>query len=273
MLLTYLLKGDIDPLMFHQPNLGAYDGTHSLLGDLLDATFAKYSKYVSVPISSPTEQELGQRMAARMTYNASGVTGQMVGQGKFVITARQAATVPVTGLLTACSQCTTEPYAGQNITWVKLNAGQSVTLTAQNPLPAPTPRLGVAAILPNSGSTNGKSSVLIVGIGFQAGTTVTFDSSPATVTAVNPVLMTVTTPAHAAGAVTVTVKSGDQTATVPNGFTYKTNARNDAPDDPTTTPAPDPIPAPRTAPPGTTGATADASGQPAATPVPAPTGR
>src|SRR5206468_2897952 len=37
-LLSYLLKGDIDPLMFHQPNLRAYDGTHTLLGDLLDAT-------------------------------------------------------------------------------------------------------------------------------------------------------------------------------------------------------------------------------------------
>src|SRR5262249_40835843 len=38
MMLTYLLKGDIDPLMFHQPNMRAYDGTHTLLGDLLDAT-------------------------------------------------------------------------------------------------------------------------------------------------------------------------------------------------------------------------------------------
>ncbi len=36
LLLSYLLKGDMDPWMFHQPNLRAYDGVHSLLGDLLE---------------------------------------------------------------------------------------------------------------------------------------------------------------------------------------------------------------------------------------------
>ena len=31
-----MLVGNIDPEMFHQPNLHAYDGTHTLLGDLTD---------------------------------------------------------------------------------------------------------------------------------------------------------------------------------------------------------------------------------------------
>jgi IPT/TIG domain len=270
MLLTYLLKGDIDPLMFHQPNLGAYDGTHSLLGDLMDATFAKYSKLVSVPISSPTQEELGQRMAARMTYNASGVTAQMIGQGKFVITTKQAATIPVTGLLTSCSQCTTEPYAGQNITWVKLNAGQSVTLTAQNPLPTPPSRLAVLGLLPNTGTVNGKTNVLIAGIGFDSDTTVTFDNTPATVTNVSQYLMTVSTPAHAAGAVTVTVKNGDQTVTLTNGFTYKSNSLWDGSDDPASTPAPNPAPTPRSTPPA---AGSTSGGAPVGTPAPIPTGR
>jgi hypothetical protein len=36
MFLANMLNGDIDPEMFHQPNLFAYDGTHSLLSDLSD---------------------------------------------------------------------------------------------------------------------------------------------------------------------------------------------------------------------------------------------
>ncbi len=38
--LHYLLIGDLDPVFFHQCNLRAYDGTHSLLGDLIDVTLA-----------------------------------------------------------------------------------------------------------------------------------------------------------------------------------------------------------------------------------------
>ena len=38
--------------MFHQTNLAAYDGVHTLLTDLLDRTLAKYSGYVTVPIVS-----------------------------------------------------------------------------------------------------------------------------------------------------------------------------------------------------------------------------
>ena len=36
-----MLKGDMDPEMFHQPNLHAYDGTHSILGDLYDEVHAE----------------------------------------------------------------------------------------------------------------------------------------------------------------------------------------------------------------------------------------
>ncbi|MDP9440300.1 MAG: hypothetical protein M3P49_16440 [Actinomycetota bacterium] len=42
-LLSYLLKGDIDPWMFHQANLRAYDGERTLLGDLLDRTLQQFS--------------------------------------------------------------------------------------------------------------------------------------------------------------------------------------------------------------------------------------
>ena len=37
-LLAYMLQGDMDPWMFHSSNWRAYDGVHSVLGDLLTAT-------------------------------------------------------------------------------------------------------------------------------------------------------------------------------------------------------------------------------------------
>lgn len=60
------------------------------------------------------------------------------------------------------------------------------------------------------GSTNGGSELTIEGNGFVAGTTVSIDGSACVVTQVNLNNVTCTTPAHAAGAVTVTVTSNGQ---------------------------------------------------------------
>ena len=73
MMLSYLLKGDIDPLMFHQANLRAYDGSRTLLTDLLDATLKKYNQHYTLPIQNPTQEEIGKKMADRMNYNGAGV--------------------------------------------------------------------------------------------------------------------------------------------------------------------------------------------------------
>lgn len=130
-LLTYLLKGDIDPLMFHQPNLRAYDGVNSTFTDLMARTLAKYNTYFTLPIESLAQQAIAQKMIDRAQYNASGVTATFVpgapGQGpkSITLTAPRAATVPVTGLGAAGS----EVYGGQRITYVKLAAGQSITYT------------------------------------------------------------------------------------------------------------------------------------------------
>ena len=74
-LAQYLLKGENDPWMFHQADLRVYGSGRSLLGDLLDQTFAKYSGRVTTPLISPTMDDLGRRVADRMRYNASGVVG------------------------------------------------------------------------------------------------------------------------------------------------------------------------------------------------------
>jgi hypothetical protein len=128
-MLQYLLKGDIDPLMFHQPNIRAYDGTHSLLSDLLDATLAKYNALFTLPIQSLAMDGLGNLVANRMQYNNAGVAASVTrdNSGRWTsltVTAGGAVTVaPVTGLNIAGA----ESYGGQKIAHVQLNAGGSAT--------------------------------------------------------------------------------------------------------------------------------------------------
>ena len=66
--------GNNDPWMFHQANTRDYDGGgHSLLSDLLTATFDKYTAAATLPIVSPTMDDLATRVTNRMTFDASGV--------------------------------------------------------------------------------------------------------------------------------------------------------------------------------------------------------
>src|SRR2546425_5298644 len=123
-LLQYMLRGEVDPWMFHQSNLRAYDGVHTLLGDLLDRTLGKYGGLLNLPVRTQTLAGLGEWTANRMQYNTAGVQSSFVPDQKTItITAAQAAVVPVTGL---CSG-SYEVYGGQCISHVPLSAGQTVT--------------------------------------------------------------------------------------------------------------------------------------------------
>jgi hypothetical protein len=131
-----MLKGDMDPQMFHQPNLVAYDGTHSLLTDLLDETFTTYSSIYKLPVLSPTLKELAEGMQARNVYNQSGVTASLVNAGTASASVSitipssspvTAATIPVTGL----NSTGAEVYGGQNISHIQVNVGQTQTLPLQ----------------------------------------------------------------------------------------------------------------------------------------------
>jgi hypothetical protein len=86
--------------------------------------------------------------------------------------------------------------------------------------PAPT----VTSVAPISGSTSGGTPVTIEGTGYQSGATVSIGGTAATgVTVVSSTSITATTPAHAAGAVSVVVTNTDaQSGTLSNGFTYAT---------------------------------------------------
>jgi hypothetical protein len=123
-MLQYMLRGEIDPWMFHQANLRAYDGVHTLLGDLLDRLISKYRRLLVLPVSSPRQVAIGERMQDRMQYNGAGVRASFVpDQRTITITAAGPVTVPITGLCTDNS----EVYGGQCISRVSVGAGESVT--------------------------------------------------------------------------------------------------------------------------------------------------
>ncbi|MFN8472651.1 MAG: hypothetical protein U0822_10705 [Anaerolineae bacterium] len=124
-LLAYLLKWDLDPLMFHQTNMVAYDGVHSLLGDLEDATLAKYNAMVNLPIRNLQQHQVGIFMANRMAYDASGARATWVVGTGVTLTTTNAATIPVTGISYGAN---TEVYGGQTISYVSMTAGQTLIL-------------------------------------------------------------------------------------------------------------------------------------------------
>ena len=122
-LLVYMLQGNIDPVMYHQPNTRAYDGTHLLLGDLLDTAFAKFRRYSKLPIVSPDQDVIGARMANTMARNGSGLTATFTPGVGVSFTSPVAVQFAVTGVCTS----TSERYAGECITTVTVEAGQTVS--------------------------------------------------------------------------------------------------------------------------------------------------
>lgn len=136
-LVSYLLTYDLRPLMFHASNMRAYDGSRSLLGDLLDATLAKYNTYYkSLPIRSPALKETGDLMKRRQVYNESAVTAVLrPGVGVDLVATpvdAENVVVPVTGVSFGTSK---ETYGGQSISFVSLSASNGYAASI-SPAPA-----------------------------------------------------------------------------------------------------------------------------------------
>jgi MYXO-CTERM domain-containing protein len=123
-LLAHLLAGDINPVMFHQTNLRAYDGTHTLLTDLADRLIAKYAALRVLPIISLPMDEMGTRMQDRAARDPAGVSATIRPGTSITVRAAQAVGVPVTGAVGANA----EAYGALTISRVTLTAGAEVTL-------------------------------------------------------------------------------------------------------------------------------------------------
>jgi hypothetical protein len=77
------------------------------------------------------------------------------------------------------------------------------------------------SLSPSSGTADGGTIVTLTGFNFRTGATVLFNGLAATVTAVTPTHATVTTPAHAAGTVSVTITNTDgQNSVLANSYAY-----------------------------------------------------
>lgn len=123
-LLLYMLRGDLDPQMYHQANLRAYEDGRSLLADLHDLAIQKYARYCNLPVLSPDMDVAGARMADTMARNASGLTAKILPGTGITLHSPEAVRFTVSGVCTPDS----EIYAGKCITTVSLAAGQTTTL-------------------------------------------------------------------------------------------------------------------------------------------------
>ncbi len=121
-LLSYMLRGDFYPLMFHQANFWRYDGQHSLYSDLMDRTLEKFMRISAMPVLSLPQSEIGRRAEERLAYLASGVQATLEAGGTIAFEATAATVVPVTGICPG--EC--ESYGGQRIARVAVDAGRTV---------------------------------------------------------------------------------------------------------------------------------------------------
>jgi len=157
-----MLMGDMDPEMFHQPDLHFSDNypaltatpfgpptppvtipglasphVSSLLTDTYDLTFSKYEALYNLPVRTPTQDQLGVLMQNRNSFNQSGVTASIVGAGtasaQITITMPSTATNPATAVIpvTGLTSTGSEVYGGQNISHINMTPGQTITF----PLP------------------------------------------------------------------------------------------------------------------------------------------
>ena len=128
-ILAYMLQGDMDPLMFHSSNWRAYDGVHSVFGDLFNAVFTKYRALYNLPIQGNNEHQLGLNMTQWMAYKSSGAQAVLNPCSSISLTVTKAAAVPVTGVTFGTSGDT---YGGQRTSNV------TVSPTAATTVPLPT---------------------------------------------------------------------------------------------------------------------------------------
>jgi hypothetical protein len=201
--LSYLLKWDIDPLMFHQPNARAYNGSQSLLGDLIDATLTKYNqRYSNLPVRNLSERDVGINMGNRMAYNVSGVHASILGCS-LTMTTTNAAVIPVTGIAYGPNR---EVYGGQNFSYIQLGANQTISL----PVSAPCQSITFGALASKTfgdppfaitATTSANLTVTFGAVGRCAVSNSTFDgiSSTATITltGVGSCAVTATQPGNA----------------------------------------------------------------------------
>ena len=176
--------------------------------------------------SAPSVSSISPNSGSTAGGTPLTITGSNFAAGATVTLGGAAATnVSVTSGSTITANA--PPHSAGSVDVVVTNpGGLSGTLpggyTYSTPPPAPAPT--VSSISPNSGSSGGSTAVTITGANFVSGAAVSFGGTSASnVNVINSTTITATTPAHAAGAVSVVVMNPDgQSGNLNNGFTYTT---------------------------------------------------
>ena len=172
-------------------------------------------------VNSPTVTSVSPNSGTTAGGTAVTITGTNFATGATVTFGGTAATNVVVVSSTSIT-ATTPAHAAGAVTVAVTNTGGLNGSLANGFTYVGTPT--VASVSPNNGPTGGGTAVTIAGTNFAAGATVTFGGTAATnVVVVNSTSITATTPAHAVGAVTVTVTNpGGLNGSLANGFTYTT---------------------------------------------------
>ncbi len=147
-----MLMGDMDPQMFHQPDLHFSDNypylsvapvpaslagltsphVSSLISDTYDLTFSKYEALYQLPVLSPTLDQLATNMQNRNAYNLSGATASLIGAPgaqTIQITVPATATVPAIIPVSGLNSTGAELYGTKYISHITMTPGQKVTLS------------------------------------------------------------------------------------------------------------------------------------------------
>jgi IPT/TIG domain/Chitobiase/beta-hexosaminidase C-terminal domain/Fibronectin type III domain len=169
-------------------------------------------------IAAPTVTSVSPSNGATTGGTAITITGTNFATGAGVTFGGAAATNVVVVNGTTITATTPAGSVGAVTVTVTNVGGQSGSLlNGYTYVVVPT----VTVVSPSTGPVAGGTAVTLTGTNFAVGATVTFGGTAATnVVVVNGTTITATTPAHAAGAVTVTVTANTQSGSLANGFTY-----------------------------------------------------
>lgn len=126
-IITYMLRGEMYPLMFHQANYWRYNGVNSLFTDLMDAVFRKWTAISKLQVGTLKQATLGARLKARLDLVTAGVKGVYTPGVGVTLTATRNAEVPVTGVCSSLLGCEAI-YNGQRQDHIPVTAGRTVSL-------------------------------------------------------------------------------------------------------------------------------------------------
>ena len=162
-LLAYMLRYEIYPQMYHQSNIVRFSGARSLLTDVHDAAFQKFSKISNLPVISLQQTEIGQEIERKMNAISAGVSGVLTPGVGITLTAATGNAVPiVTG---ACGGgC--EVYGGQCLSKLNVNAGYATTISLSSasctaPSSVTTTPIGAAPVTPTAPATSTQTAATL----------------------------------------------------------------------------------------------------------------